>query len=852
MQPYFASVSSPIGQSSQRGWLRAGLLAGVVALATVLPSAAVPLLPGGSTALAAGSSGSGGVIRDSLHSFSIVNASRQVIVSGNVQDRVVKLTSTGYLSFEPRLRDLTVGPGGAGFYILGLKLTGYDDTTTDVGFASSGAGTVGPSTASRDISGAEVTFQYASGTLVPPTESRFCYTVTNAPAYHLAGRITITARNAAFQTFSTTIEGTAAPTRLQVYPGGVIQPAIDAAAPGETVIVNPGTYTESLTLRSGINVKGAGAGLVTLRTPTNPGVMIASCTSTEFSGFTVIPLVGGTATTGIQVSSGSPLVKNNIVTGFSRYGVYLYACTAIVCGNRIQNNGDSGNAFLDYGIISLSSTPLIANNLISGNECGCYIGFHASDGAQFINNTVVNNHDEGLWCYQSNPVVKNNILTGNTSGVSASHDNATPVLSYNNSWGNSWLNYSAQSTGVLTIGTGSISADPLFLTTAPGDYKLSPASPCRDAGDPAATYNDLDGSRNDMGWTGGPCAGPESSAAPFGGFLFTSVGNLPANYMGSDGLAIVPAVDAAALSIPAWDHAAFGSQLWLFGVFGSGVSPTYYTIESKPSGAPDAEFAPLDHPLSKVKYTITATGITAGVESIGPVWNAGIPYYRTTVNGGNTYWAHDSLRLVLNSPQLADGVHNFRLKAFNPAYGAIGLTGPGNGLSLRINNKGPTVSILSIARANGALISECGIVGLTGPQENLRFRITASHPDGFLDSYSLVALVGRNRYAGLIASDSHAANHSGLASWSGITDTPFDTLPAMTALPPKLSPWESCAYQFRLGAWARITNGYGLIFYNEYFWNLALNLNRADLDGDGDVDGDDLNIFAGAYGSSNN
>jgi hypothetical protein len=519
----------------------------------------------------------------------------------------------------------------------------------------------------------------------------------------------------------------------------------------------------------------------------------------------------------------------------------------------VLDNGDGGNGFLDYGILCLSSKPLIANNLISGNECGCYIGWHESDGAQFVNNTVVNNSSDGLWCYTSNPVVKNNIVTGNAPGISASFGDATPVLTYNNSWGNNGFgNYSSQQTGVINIGPGSISMDPLFDPAAPSDYRLRVTSPCRDAGDPAFIYNDLDGSRNDMGWTGGPCASPEVSAAPFGGFLFTSVGNIPANYISGSGLATVPAADAAALQIPAWDHAPFGSKPYLFGVFGSGVSPSYYTIEYKPAAAPEGDFTPLDHPLSKVRYTITGTGITASVQSVGPFLSSGVPYYQITNNGGSTYWAHDTLKLILNSHQLPDGSYNFRLKAFTGALAAITLTGPANGLSLTINNRRPTVEIISIARASGSLIGECGIVGLTGPQENLSFRITAEHPDGFLDDYSLVALVGRNRYAGQIAGDSHVPNHAGLAFWSGVNDTVFDSLPAMTATPPRLSPWESCAYQFRLSAWARTTNGYGRLYYNEFFWNLALNLNGADLDGDGDVDGDDLNRFAEAYGSSNN
>jgi hypothetical protein len=647
---------------------------------------------------------------------------------------------------------------------------------------------------------------------------------------------------------------------LEIGAGGVIQPAIDAAQAGDTVHVGAGNYYEELTLRSNVSVKGEAAGLVKLWPTEDPGVLIADCTGTEFSGFSVFPARGSVAEIGIRVAGGSPVVKNNIVSGFGHAGIAIYssggtASTAIVCGNRVVNNGDDLNGVLDHGILCLFSKPLISNNLIRGNEIGCYIGWHESDGAQFINNTVVDNQSDGLWCYQSNPVVKNNIVTGNTPGISASFANATPVLTYNNVWNNQGFgNYSAQQTGVIIIGTGSISVDPVFSPVAPDDYLLAPTSPCRDAGDPAAVYNDLDGSRNDMGWSGGPCASPEEVAAPFGGFLFTSVGNIPANYIGSDGLATVPAGDAAALRIPAWDHAAFGSQPWLFGVFGSGVAPSpyYYTIECKPHGAPVGEFAPLDHQLSKVKYTITPEGIVAAVQSVGPMWVSGVPYYQNTTNGGNVYWAHESLRFILNSPQLPDGVYDLRLKAFGTVYSPITLSGPANGLTLRINNKRPTVVIHAIARQNGSLIGECGIVGLTGPQENLSFRITASHADGFLDNYSLVALVGRNRFAGTIASDSHATNHAGQASWPGVTNTVFQSLPAMTAVPPTLSPWESCAYQFRLGAWARITNGYGLLYYNEFFWNLALNLNGADLDGDGDVDGDDLNMFAEAFGTSGN
>ncbi|MCA9439122.1 MAG: hypothetical protein KC978_25275, partial [Candidatus Omnitrophica bacterium] len=57
---------------------------------------------------------------------------------------------------------------------------------------------------------------------------------------------------------------------------------------------------------------------------------------------------------------------------------------------------------------------------------------------------------------------------------------------------------------------GNYPTDPKFLTTAPGEYLLSPDSPLIDAGNRDPIYNDTcfppaqGGVRNDMGYTGGP------------------------------------------------------------------------------------------------------------------------------------------------------------------------------------------------------------------------------------------------------------------------------------------------------------------------------------------------------------
>ena len=52
-----------------------------------------------------------------------------------------------------------------------------------------------------------------------------------------------------------------------------------------------------------------------------------------------------------------------------------------------------------------------------------------------------------------------------------------------------------------------VNADPAFLDTT--DFVLGPTSPARNAGDPDPRFNDIDGTRNDMGIYGGPFYDPD-------------------------------------------------------------------------------------------------------------------------------------------------------------------------------------------------------------------------------------------------------------------------------------------------------------------------------------------------------
>jgi len=69
-----------------------------------------------------------------------------------------------------------------------------------------------------------------------------------------------------------------------------------------------------------------------------------------------------------------------------------------------------------------------------------------------------------------------------------------------------WGNTTTQDTNGITLGPGNIAVDPLFVNPASRDYRLQSGSLCIDAGDPDPNYNDLDGTRNDMGAYGSPFA----------------------------------------------------------------------------------------------------------------------------------------------------------------------------------------------------------------------------------------------------------------------------------------------------------------------------------------------------------
>ena len=72
---------------------------------------------------------------------------------------------------------------------------------------------------------------------------------------------------------------------------------------------------------------------------------------------------------------------------------------------------------------------------------------------------------------------------------------------------NAFNNLSSTGSGGGAYLASHLTTDPAFVDTT--DFVLGPTSPARNAGNPDPRFNDIDGTRNDMGIYGGPFYDPD-------------------------------------------------------------------------------------------------------------------------------------------------------------------------------------------------------------------------------------------------------------------------------------------------------------------------------------------------------
>jgi len=204
----------------------------------------------------------------------------------------------------------------------------------------------------------------------------------------------------------------------------------------------------------------------------------------------------------------SLLVRNNTFTG----------CTVPITGwgewyvtkNIFHHNPRGGFIFSNFiGAWGYQDTAYVANNLFFHNlESETYDDEELIDviGRAFLeNNTLVGDPDFprfiGVAIEPNIPNqrdLNNNIISGFQWAIRNYSQNIAGRLFYNDLWRNVMDAYVGNA-GIDTI-IGNLRVAPMFMDTL--DFHLQAYSPLIDAGDP--NILDVDGSRSDIGYTGGP------------------------------------------------------------------------------------------------------------------------------------------------------------------------------------------------------------------------------------------------------------------------------------------------------------------------------------------------------------
>ncbi|QDU68339.1 right-handed parallel beta-helix repeat-containing protein [Engelhardtia mirabilis] len=335
-----------------------------------------------------------------------------------------------------------------------------------------------------------------------------------------------------------------------VAPGQSIQAAIDLSQNGDRVLVQPGTYFETISFDGkGIEVIGTGGAEVTILDGAAAGPIVRFLPGQDASallqGFTVTHGHAALGAGGINSASASPRIEDctirsnsgkfgggvsgnptmrrceiagnssSLSYGGGIYGApHLYECVIV---DNSASGADGGGIYLTGGVCNVTDCVVAANRVVLGDPArGGGIAVHSSAVATIERSVIADNagfgnifgsYAGGIWATPSTTidsctiVGNRSVSGGNTAGggVWGATTIRNTILRGNepdqlaNNPTVAWSNVEGGYAGL-----GNFDADALFVApTASADLHLASASPCIDAGNPSQV--DPDGTRIDVG-----------------------------------------------------------------------------------------------------------------------------------------------------------------------------------------------------------------------------------------------------------------------------------------------------------------------------------------------------------------
>lgn len=260
------------------------------------------------------------------------------------------------------------------------------------------------------------------------------------------------------------------------------------------------------------------------------GINLANCSSTSIVNNTIDFLQeNGNFGYGIYINDSSEIsvFKNRIINKIHWYKVHGITATGVqikIFNNLVCYIGELTEDYLEpgylygnfYGILTNNTDGnIIANNVVNIDVFNVDFDFGSEPPMDFdydiagiiggfkVSNNIVllNLPDEpilrgGYGILGSGEISYNNVYGTNIEYLYSDYDYWEILV--HQIW---------QVSGEPVSGPGNLNTDPMFVCGAEvlnsSYYMLQPGSPCIDTGDPDPAYNDLDGTRNDMGIFGG-------------------------------------------------------------------------------------------------------------------------------------------------------------------------------------------------------------------------------------------------------------------------------------------------------------------------------------------------------------